>query len=221
MTSDRDRQHPRLTGFTVVDGVEPISEAGFAGVHKKVDTNLAGPYLRLLVIVLALIITAGFSGPQSMQDTVVFSVLAVVVTAVIILLPALVRRMGEQPEGRAQKPGINLDIVSLSISSERLVVARARRSGLDIDDRLRPRLRQDLEVLLRARYGLDLDNPRHGDRITSIIGEDAYHIVRMDRAPTPVWDGMRRGELDQVLQGCLRAAVDPTNAEPPPRNAAR
>ena len=89
-----------LTGLTVVDGVEPVSESGFAGLQSNVDTQLAWPYIRLLLVVVGLIVVAGVSGAHPFWDTVVFCLLATAVTAVVILLPALVRRMGLQPEGR-------------------------------------------------------------------------------------------------------------------------
>jgi len=214
MVSKRPGDEVILTGFTVVDGVEPVSESGFAGLQSNVDTQLAWPYIRLLLVVVALIVVAGFSGAQSFWDTIVFSLLAVAVTAVIILLPALVRRMGEQPEGRAGATTDPLDMVSLSISSDRLLVARSRRTGLDVDDRLRPRLRNDLDILLKTRHGLDLDHPEHADRIEAVIGAEAWRLIRLDREPTPAWAGIRYQELEVVLLGCLEAAAGGRDSTP-------
>jgi len=198
-----------LTGLTVVDGVEPVSESGFAGLQSNVDTQLAWPYIRLLLVVVGLIVVAGVSGAHPFWDTVVFCLVATAVTAVVILLPALVRRMGLQPEGREVAASGPLDMLSLSISSDRLLVARSRRTGLDVDERLRPRLRGDLDILLKTRHGLDLEHPEHGPRIEAIIGAEAWDLIRVDRAPRPAWAGIRHQELETILTGCLEAVRGP------------
>lgn len=198
---------PRL----VVDGVEPVASRGLAGVREKVDRDLAAPYLALLGTIMGLIVLAGVTGAQSAVDTVVFVLLAGAVGAVVIVLPALVARLGEPPERRRRGRARPLDIVSLAISSERITVARSTVSGLDVDDRLRPRLREDVGVLLAARLGLHLDDPDDADAIRAVIGEPAWELIRPDRPAREAWQSMRRTELEAVIGGCL-AAVDGTTA---------
>ena len=56
----------------------------------------------------------------------------------------------------------------------------SRRTGLDVDERLRPRLRSDLDILLKTRHGLDLEHPEHGPRIEAIIGAEAWDLIRVE-----------------------------------------
>ena len=56
--------------------------------------------------------------------------LALAVCASIVLTPALVRRLGEQPRGQRQRAIETLDFVSVAISSERLDMADAISAAL-------------------------------------------------------------------------------------------
>ena len=203
----------RLSPHVVVDGIERENERGIAGVRSKVDGAIALPYVRLLILIVALIVVGGVSGSQSITDTVVFVLLALAVCASIVLTPALVLRLGEQPRGQRQRAIETLDFVSVAISSERLVVAAARRSGHDVDDRLRPRLREDLDVLLFHRHGLRLTDPADADAIAQVIGPEAWHLVRFDREPTPPEEGLRRDDMERLINACLRAARSPEELE--------
>jgi len=205
----------------VVRGVVPISQPGLAGLRTSIDKGLAWPYFRLVFLVIVLITLMGVTGEQSMQDTFVFSVLALAVAGVLIVMPALVRRLGEQPEGRPERPTELLDLVSLAISPEKLLVARSERSGLEVDERLRPRLRADLALVLRANRGLDLANPDHHIEIETLIGHAAWAVVREDRANLPIWEGLPAMEFTAVLQGCLASLTTDSPQDRTPAQSGR
>lgn len=191
----------------VVSGVVPRGVSGLAGVRELIDRSLAGPYLLLLVTVIGLIALAGLTGAQEPSDTIVFIAFVLAGGAVVIVLPALVRRLGEQPEPRHRPSRDPLDVVSLGISTERLILARSRMSGMDVDDRLRTRLREDLGIVLAARHGLDIDDSDDTDAIVAIVGADTWEIMRLDREPRPAWAALRRDDTQRLLERCL-AAID-------------
>lgn len=187
----------------VISGVVPVAQPGLSGLRMSIDKGLAWPYFRLVGLIVALIMLLGITGEQSLEDTVVFSFLSLAVAAVLVVMPALLRRLGEQPEGRPERPPEPLDLVSLAISQEKLLVARSERSGLEVDERLRPRLRADLALILMANQGLNLANPDHHAQIEELIGHAAWTVVREDRPDLPVWEGLPAMEFTAVLQGCL------------------
>lgn len=195
----------RASTTVVISGVVPVAEPGLRGLRQSIDKGLAWPYFRLVAVIVGLIVLMGLTGEQSLQDTFVFSMLTAASAAALLVLPALVRRLGEQPEGRPERRSESLDLVSLAISSEKLLVSRAERSGLEVDVRLRPRLRADLTPILLTGHGLDLANPDHHARIEELIGHDAWNVIRDDRPDLPVWEGLAAMELTTVLKGCLRS----------------
>jgi len=189
----------------VIRGVNPVAKPGLTGIREGLGAGVAWPYVRLVVVVVGLTILTGVTSGRSLQDTFIFSLLVLAVGGVLFVLPPLVGRLGAQPDGRPERPAEPPDLVSLAIASEKLLVARVERSGLEVDGRLRPRLRTDLGLVLQANHGLDLENTGDHSEIEQLIGDLAWRIVRLDRPDFPVWEGLAAMEFTAVLKGCMNA----------------